>query len=361
MPFSKKHAIQQQGVNTVVEAGRTAQLAYVFSVTLYLFSLPLAGFYTGPAHQEAYGGALLLSGWLGMLYGHFSWLANPLYLWSVVVRKSNPRRSAMLALLAFGIALEFLLHRTIITDEGGGTKAIAGVGWGYLCWLLSFLSLCLSSLVRIDRQEKLRASILLALMCLTTICFGYSYYFSAGNHSSLVTQRDRQFLAMCKETGESFYAKPSSPISGIYFSEGGGAYFSKFFFGRYTESGGGIFSTRGQKRIPLTERRNDGQAPTAPYLRQEGGAGKEILVSDLRSNYFVMIDSSGDKLPRELGLGGRTVLVYEKGIEQPLAKMAYAYSRIDHRFCGKVQDDRFDEIDFVFRALGLTGLTPVSQ
>lgn len=300
-------------------------------------------------------------GWLGMGYGQFSWLANPLYLWALKVRKADPRSSAFLALLAFCTALEFLLHRTIVKDEGGGTETISSVGWGYLCWLLSFLALCFSSLTQIDRRAKFKKRVLLALTCLTTACFGYGYYFSIGNHSSLVGQRDRQFAAMCKDVGETFYSKPSAPIAGIYFSEGGGASFSKFLFGRYTESGGGMFSARGLEQIPLTERRNDAHTSKAPYLRQEGLVWNEKLVSDLKSNYFVMIDTSSEDLPPELGLGGRTIHLYEKGKEQPLAKMAYAYSRIDHRFCGEVRNDSFDEIDFVFRALELKGSTPTSK
>ena len=198
-------------MNTVIKTGQTAQLAFAFSITLYLSSLLLSGFYTGPAHQDAYGVSLLLSGWLGVFYGHVSWLANPLYFWALKVRKTNPQRSALLALLAFGIALEFLLHRTIVRDEGGGIETITGVGWGYFCWLLSFLALCFSSLAQIERQAKWEARVLVVLVCLTTACFGYGYYFATGNHSSLASQRDRHFSAMCKEAGETFYAKPSAP------------------------------------------------------------------------------------------------------------------------------------------------------
>jgi hypothetical protein len=327
---------------------------FALSLLFYIASLLLSGYYTGPTQQDNYGFVLLLTGWLGAINAHFSWFANPLYFWALKIRKTNPRGAVLRALLAFCVALEFLLHRSILTDEGSGTATITGVGWGYLFWLLSFLTLCLSSLSGMALRTKREATALLALMGLVITCFGYSYYFAKNNHSALVRERDRQFAALCTRAGEAFFAEPSAPISGIYFSEAGGGAYSKFILGRYTVTEGAMFSSRGLPQIPLVEMRNFWHDATTPYLRESGKGGKSESVTELKSNYFVIISKLSDKMPLELGLQARAMYVFEKGGEQPLAQMVYAISSTDHRFCGPVHNDRFDEIDFVFRALKLT-------
>ncbi len=323
------------------------------SLALFLCSLPLSGYYTGPTQQDNYAFALLLTGWMGVFNAHFSWLANPLYFWAVKRHKADPRGSALLAILAFAVALEFLVHRKILIDGNGGTATITGVGWGYLIWLLSFLTLAYSSTIRIDIKNKGADYFLLLLMAFTTIWFGYKYYISNDNHATLVSQRDQQFSALCNQAGEKFYAKPSTPISGIFFSEDGGNGYRNFTLGRYGVKESSIFSSRGLPQIPLVEMPNLSPHASTPYLRDEGDSGKQEAVTDLKSNYFVIISNLSEKLPSKLALEGRAIYVYEKNKKEPLATSIYATSQNDRRFCGQIYNGSFSEIDFIFRALKL--------
>lgn len=327
---------------------------FLTSLLLFAFSLFFTGFYIRDTHQTYSGFGLLLNGWLGILTLHFSWLANPMYFRALMIRKSDPYGSFFWALFGFFFALEFLLHKSILTDEGGGTAEITGIGWGYYFWLMSFLTLGYSSLTKANFEKKHWVQIiLLAVVTTTTVGFAQHYFLSPGNHFSLIQQRNKQFAELCSQAGENFYSVPSSPIAGIYFSERGGRAYRKFIGNRYTTEEGGIFSNGGISKIPLIELKNDSSNPTEPFIRKNHGVGPDQPVANLKSNYFVMIKKTSDSIPKKLDLHSREIVVLEQGRDQPLARMAYAVSRNDNRFCGKFRNDRFSEQDFVFRALKL--------
>lgn len=187
------------------------------SPMLFALSWFLPGFYTKQTHQPHNSFELLITGWLGIFALHFSWLANPLYLGALIARISSPRNSAILAILAFCMALEFLLHSSILADEGGGTATIMGVGWGYYLWLMSFMTLASSSLAKAKPDIKPWIHILfLGVAMTTTLGFAQHYYLSDENHFSLIQRRDKQFSELCAQSGETFFSAPLAPISGIY-------------------------------------------------------------------------------------------------------------------------------------------------
>lgn len=333
---------------------KNSEPAFLISPSLFVFSLIFSSFYIRDTHEAYYGFSLLPIGWLGILYLHFSWLANPMYFFALMARKSNPGRSFFLAICGFLIALEFLRHKSIITDEGGGTAEITGIGWGYYLWLMSILTLSHSSLKQSNLEGKHWIQIgLFGVATATTIGFAQQYYLLPGNHYSLMQQREKQFTELCLQSGESFYSTPSSPITGIYFSERGGSAYSKFIGNRYTMEEGGIFSSGGISKIPLIELKNDSSNSTQPFIRKNYGVGPDQPVANLESNYLVMIKKTSDSIPRNLDLYGREIVILELGRDQPLARMTFAVSRNDNRFCGKLYNGRFSEQDFVFRALQL--------
>ena len=324
------------------------------SVVAFVACLFFPGFYVGDTQRESFGFSLLLTGWLGMLSGYFAWLANPLFLIAFLRRNTRPSQAAILAFIGFVIALEFLIHKRIVTDEGGGTAQIAGVGWGYVLWLTSFLIL-FSSVIEKNEAEKIFVNLVYITISVILLGFAYIYFFSTGSHWALLKERDRRFSELCKITGEQFYANRTSPILGIYFSESGGAGYNNVRDGKiYGSLTYGMFSSRGLDEIPLVERRNSDAHPKQPYIRGRHAGSKDELVSELRSNYFVLITSLAQGIPKELALSGRELVVQEQGVDKPIAKMAYAVSLEDNRFCGPLEKNNgFDEEEFVFRALGL--------
>ena len=324
------------------------------SILVFVACLLLPGFYVGDTQRENLGLSLLLTGWLGLFAGHFAWLANPLFLIAILRQNRKPGQAAVFALIGFLVALEFLVHKRIFIDEGGGTERITGVGWGYVLWLSSFLVFFSSALEKIEAKKTIVNLVYLVILVLL-LGFFYIYFFSANSHWALLKERERRFSELCKIAGEQFYAKRTSPILGIYFNASGGAYYDKVHEGKITGSMGyGMFSSRGLDSIPLIERINDGTNPAQPYIRGKDIGTKDELVSELRSNYFVVITDLTQGMPKELALSGRELVVRQKGVEEPLAKMAYAVSHEDLKFCGPLdKNNRFDEAQFVFRALDL--------
>ncbi len=106
-------------------------LIYI-SIALYVLSLFFAGFYVRSV-QQPYGGValyILAIGWIGIIAGHFSWLANPLIALALVINKAKPKLAIVLSFSSLLFALSFLLHDQILTDEGGGTNKITSYGFG---------------------------------------------------------------------------------------------------------------------------------------------------------------------------------------------------------------------------------------
>jgi protein-S-isoprenylcysteine O-methyltransferase Ste14 len=324
------------------------------SLLIFAACLFLPGFYVEETQRENPAYLLLFTGWLGVLYGYLAWLANPIFLIAFFCRNTSPRKAAFLAFIGFVIALEFLIHKRIVTDEGGGTAQITGVGWGYVLWLTSFL-VFFSSVIEKLEAEKIFVNLVYVAASVLLLGFAYIYFISTGSHWVLLKERERNFSELCKKTGEQFYAKRTSPILGIYFSESGGMRYDKVYNGKIFGSiGYGMFFYGGLDEIPLIERRNDDANPKQPYVRGRHVGTHDELVSELRSNYFVEITHLGKDIPKELAVSGRELVVKEQGVDKPLAKMAYAVSREDNRFCGPLdKENSFSEVNFVYRALGL--------
>lgn len=124
------------------------------SILVFVACLLLPGFYVGDTQRENLGLSLLLTGWLGLFAGHFAWLANPLFLIAILRQNRKPGQAAVFALIGFLVALEFLVHKRILIDGGGGTERITGVGWGYVLWLSSFLVFLVQHLKK-SKQKRL--------------------------------------------------------------------------------------------------------------------------------------------------------------------------------------------------------------
>jgi len=104
---------------------------FVFlAIGLFVFSLTQDCYYTNEHVQSGLDGwELLLIGWLGMFYGYFAWLANPVLLisWIFAVKKQF-RIGIIIATGSMLIMLSFLFHKSIVISEAPTYSKIFGYG-----------------------------------------------------------------------------------------------------------------------------------------------------------------------------------------------------------------------------------------
>ncbi len=77
-------------------------------------------------------------GWLGLIYGYFTWLANPMLLlsWIAFFRRNYPL-SLLASVGSILVMLSFLLYDKIVTSEAPNYSLITGYGSGYWLWVAS--------------------------------------------------------------------------------------------------------------------------------------------------------------------------------------------------------------------------------
>ncbi len=119
------------------------------SVLLFLGSLTQDAYYLAGDNPEAWSASwgLLLIGWMGVFFGVFAWLANPLLVLSWLLCLRGKQGAALIVSIAAVLfALSFLLHSTIIASEAPTYRAVTGYGVGYWLWLASMLIMAAGTL-----------------------------------------------------------------------------------------------------------------------------------------------------------------------------------------------------------------------
>lgn len=119
---------------------RSVTACGTFSIFLFLASLTQDCFYIDrPDDPRAWanGFGLLLVGWLGVLTGIYSWLANPTLLiaWLAMWSPAHRRYAIGSASIALLMMLSFLFHQDIMSDEAGNRSRITHYGPGYWLWI----------------------------------------------------------------------------------------------------------------------------------------------------------------------------------------------------------------------------------
>lgn len=121
--------------------GRPATVLLAFSMLFYLVAMFTAPFRVGAPdpHPWADGWQVLLTGWMGVFFGIFAWLANPLVFgaWLLTVKRLRVQ-AAVLAALALLFGLSFLSRHQIVVNEAGTVEPVHLDAVGYWCWLASF-------------------------------------------------------------------------------------------------------------------------------------------------------------------------------------------------------------------------------
>ena len=124
-------------------------LVLVGSVLLFLASLTQDAYYLAGDDPESSSASwlLLLVGWMGLFYGVFAWVANPLLVLSwILCLMGELRAASIVSAAAVLFALSFLLHSTIVASEAPTYKAVTGYGVGYWLWLASMLIMAAGTL-----------------------------------------------------------------------------------------------------------------------------------------------------------------------------------------------------------------------
>ena len=103
---------------------------------------------------------LLLLGPIGVLYGIFEWLANPVLLAAWVFSFAGKSKIALLlGIAASALILAFLFRHTIVASEAPTYAKIIGYGAGYWLWLTSAGLMIVSGAMGLvkQRQGRLRS------------------------------------------------------------------------------------------------------------------------------------------------------------------------------------------------------------
>ena len=117
----------------------------ILSIALFVASLFLVPIQTTANKEAVIGLFLFLWGWLGPLDGVFAWYANPLLFLAWFSFSDGRTTSAVQkGICSALLASTYLLHKSILLDEGGGRAMIVSYNLGYWLWLASPIVLLLA-------------------------------------------------------------------------------------------------------------------------------------------------------------------------------------------------------------------------
>lgn len=131
----------------------------IISLALLIASFTQPAFYLegdGPPHGIP-SLMLFFFGWMGaMMGGGFAWLANPLYLASLIAfLLSNTKVTLWLCLGALVLGGSFMLTRSVMVDEAGHMGRVASMQAGYMLWMGAFVALFAGGvLVRVIKRDE---------------------------------------------------------------------------------------------------------------------------------------------------------------------------------------------------------------
>ena len=98
--------------------------------------------------------SLLITGWIGVFYGYFAWLANPLLMFSWKLDlEGKSGYAALCAVCALLFGLSFLLQDQMLVGKTL-TAPITHYGWGYRLWLGSMVWMCCVALYQVLVQRR---------------------------------------------------------------------------------------------------------------------------------------------------------------------------------------------------------------
>jgi len=335
------------------------------SIVLFVASLFFPAFYVHTPDSPWQSYLLLLTGWLGVMDAHFSWFANPFYLLAIIFSALKRKVSMYFEAIALLLALSFLLHRTVMVDEGGHSGDVVRYGLGYYLWVLAMavlfiedLSACLSL-----RNESYRTRTRIfgvIVVGLVSLLFCSSHILEEHKQSAIARNRTKVFQEKCRFAGETIYNMPGK-VTGVYFrwmsDDGHYPMYDKIVNGVYGSYGGGTIQNdmvnRGFLRFSEIDNKNRAES-AKPYRRFIKGDLKGEEVNRLESEYTVQISPGlASDTPKELDIHGLEVKIIDNSSQEVLAKTTYFVIWKDRRFCGSAPAGKFSDQDFIVRVLNL--------
>jgi len=326
------------------------------SILCYLACLALPGYYIGERFEPQMAYAALMIGWLGPLDGHFSWYANPLFLFALL-SANRPQRSSILGFLAFALAISFLFHKKIIVSEAPTYKTIMSYGWGYGLWVTSLAVFSVGQLLRVLGAETRQIAIASFSSCSLLLAVYMTYYFVGTNSLfSIRSERDKEFQKRCASSGEQIF-KRTNDARGIFFDPDWELRISsnrdKPSF-KYIGGAGVLglgYLNSGYLLFYETRSRNDPDS----YVKYVLGDHKGTPTDRLESEYAVITNYY--EIPARLNITGATVTIKDLRDSSILATSTFFIENESGRFCGGTQGG-FSTSAFMTEVLGLTRKYP---
>ncbi len=144
----------------------TIKFTTIVAIGLFITSLTQEAFCTTGDCKK--GIMVLLVGWMGILtelgaiasvlidngstsifksgFGStFTWLANPLIIFSLIMLRVNSKSSLKISIISTLIILSFMLFGKVINNEAGSYSQVTDLSIGYWLWLLSSVTVVIGS------------------------------------------------------------------------------------------------------------------------------------------------------------------------------------------------------------------------
>jgi len=129
----------------------------LLSIIVFITSLTQNAYYVAGENPKASSPALymLFLGPIGLFYGIFEWLANPVLFAAWVFSFAGKNKIALLlGILASALMLAFLFRHTIVASEAPTYKKIVGYGAAYWLWLASAGLVIVSGAMGLVKQRQ---------------------------------------------------------------------------------------------------------------------------------------------------------------------------------------------------------------
>ncbi len=124
-------------ISKAVQRPGLRDIHVVVAIACYLACLFLPALYVNEDFYQQSSLALLMTGWAGALELNFGWFANPAFAVAVLLARSRPRTSLLLAGVALLLALTVPLYGHVRAHEISSQSLITAYGWGYALWVTS--------------------------------------------------------------------------------------------------------------------------------------------------------------------------------------------------------------------------------
>jgi hypothetical protein len=137
------------------------KMTIIISLALFIlsFAFPALTYLDYDGKKTAWSFQLFITGAFVILGGGLpewlTWLANPLYLISIVLLFKRKRSSIKTSIAAALIAFSFFFWKDILISESGSTAIISSFKPGYYLWLGSMILLSARTVIYFKRIDKM--------------------------------------------------------------------------------------------------------------------------------------------------------------------------------------------------------------